>query len=92
MSTSINNIKNWSDAQLKEDENNNDRVSTAKYNERWRQARVHKEEAEQRACEEAECHQVEEQWMVEVERHKAKEQAKKRVSLSPNPPDRANQR
>ena len=43
------------------------------------------EEAEQMAWEEAE------QW-AEVERHKAKEQAKKRVNLSSNPPDGANQR
>ena len=44
-----------------------------------------KKEAEQRAWEEVEQR-------AEVERRKAEEQAKKRVSLSPNPPDGANQR
>ena len=39
-----------------------------------------KEEAEQRVCEKAECHQVEEQWRLEVERCRAKEQAKTCVS------------
>ena len=43
------------------------------------------EEAEQMAWEEAEQRACKEQWRVEVERHKAEEQAKKRVSLSPNP-------
>ena len=43
------------------------------------------EEAEQMAWEEVE-------WRAEVERCKAKEQAKKRVSLSSNPPDGANRR
>ena len=41
---------------------------------------MHKEEAEWRACEEVEHHQVEEQWRVEAERHRAEEQAKKHVS------------
>ena len=80
MSAPIDNIKNWSDAQLMEDENDNNGVSTAKYNECCRQARVHKKEAEWRACKEAEHCQAEEQWRVEVKRHRAKEQAKKHVS------------
>ena len=52
-----------------------------------------KEEAEQRAWEEAEQMAWEKvEWRAEVERRKAKEQAKKRMSLSPNPSDGANQR
>ena len=83
----------WSDVQLMEDINDKDGVSAIKYNERWRRAKVHKEEAEQRVWEEAEqMAQEEMERRVEVERCKAKEQAKKRVSLLSNPPDRANQR
>ena len=41
---------------------------------------MHKEEAEQRAHKEAECHQVEEQQRLEVERCVAEKQAKKQVS------------
>ena len=93
MSAPLRSIRTWSDAQLAEDVNNKDDVSAAKYNKRWRRAKAHKEEAEQRAQEEAEWMAREEvEWRVEVERRKAKEQAKKRVSLSPNPPDRANWR
>ena len=80
MSAPIDNIKNWSDMQLTEDENDDDSVSTAKYNEHHRRARACKEEAEQRACKEVERHQVEEQWRVKVERCRAEEQAKRRVS------------
>ena len=39
----INNIKNWSDAELKEDNNNPDDLSAAKFNERRWHARVKKE-------------------------------------------------
>ena len=85
MSAPLGSIVTWSNAQLAEDVNDEDGVSAAKYNEHWRRAKVHKEEAEQRAREEAE-------WRVEVERRKAEEQAKKRVSLSPNPLDGANRR
>ena len=60
MSTPIDDIKNWSDVQLMEDENNNDGMSTTKYNEHWRWVKTHKEEAEQRAHEKTECHQAEE--------------------------------
>ena len=80
MSAPIDNIKNWSDPQLVDNKNDNDSVSTAKYNKCWRQARAHKEEAEWRACEKVEHHQAEEQWRVEAERCRAKEQAKKPVS------------
>ena len=80
MSTPIDSIKNLSDMQLAEDENDENGVSAAKYNERHRQARARKEEVEQRACEEAERHQVEKQQRVEVERCRAKEQAKRHVS------------
>ena len=52
---------------------------------------MRKEEAEWRAQEEAErMAQEEAEWRADVERHKAEEQAKKRVSLSPNPSDGAN--
>ena len=50
----IDNIKNWSNVQLMEDENNDNSVSTAKYNECWRWIKAHKEEVEWRAWEEAE--------------------------------------
>ena len=70
----------WSDVQLVEDVNDKDGVSTAKYNERWRRAKVCKEEAERRAREEVEHHQAEEQRRLEAERCRAEEQAKKHVS------------
>ena len=55
--------------------------------------KTHKEEMEQRVQKQAEQMAWEEaEQRVEVERRKAKEQAKKRVSLSSNPPDGANQR
>ena len=51
---------------------------------------MYKEEAEQRVWEEAEQMAWEKaKRRVEVEKCKAKEQAKKRVCLSPNPPDGA---
>ena len=40
MSAPIDNIKNWSDAQLAEDENDNNGVSAAKYNEHQRRAKA----------------------------------------------------
>ena len=80
MSAPLGSIRNWSNTQLAEDVNNEDGVSTTKYNERWRRAKACKEEAERRAHEEAERHQAEEQRRVEAERHKAEEQAKRRVS------------
>ena len=93
MSAPLDSIRTWSNAQLAEDVNDEDGVSAVKYNEYQRQAKAHKEEAEQRVWEEAEQMTWEEvEWRTEVERHKAEEQAKKRVSLSPNLPDRANQR
>ena len=76
MSTPLGSIVTWSDVQLAEDVNNEDGVSAAKYNERWRRAKACKEEAEQRACEEAERRQAEEQQRVEAERRRAEEQAK----------------
>ena len=77
MSAPLGSIKTWSDMQLAEDENDDDGVSAAKYNEHQRQARVRKEEAERRAHEEAERHQAEEQRRVEAERRRAEEQAKR---------------
>ena len=68
--------------QLTEDKNDNDGMSTDKYNEHWRQARVCKEEVEQRACEKAERCQAEEQQRVEAEKHRAEEQAKRWVGYS----------
>ena len=84
MSAPLSSIRNWSNMQLMEDVNDKDSISAAKYNEHQRQAKECKEEAEQRAQEEAEQMVWEEtEQRVEVERRKAKEQAKKRVSLSP---------
>ena len=80
MSAPLGSIRTWSDIQLVEDVNNKDGISTVKYNKRWRRAKVRKEEAEQRVHEEAECRQAEEQWRLEAERCRAKEQAKKCVS------------
>ena len=88
MSTPLGSIRTWSDVQLVEDVNNEDGISTVKYNERWRQVKACKEEvewraweeAEQMVWEEAEQRACEEQWRVEVERHRAEEQAKKCVS------------
>ena len=80
MSAPLGSIRNWSNTQLTGGVNNEDSISTVKYNEHWRQAKAHKEEAEWRAYEEVECHQAEEQQRVEVERCRAEEQAKKRVS------------
>ena len=54
MSAPLGSIRTWSDAQLAEDINDEDGVSTAKYNECQRQAKARKEEVEQRAREEAE--------------------------------------
>ena len=54
MSAPLRSITTWSDAQLVENENDKDSMSAAKYNEQQRCAKVWKEEAEQRVCEEAE--------------------------------------
>ena len=80
MSAPLGSIRNWSDAQLAEDVNDEDGVSATKYNECRRRAKVRKEEAERRVHEEAEHRQVEEQRRVEVERRRAEEQAKRRIS------------
>ena len=86
MSTLLGSIRTWSDVQLTEDINDEDSVSAAKYNKRRRRVKACKEEVERRVWEEAEWMAREEvEWRAEVERHKAEEQAKKRVSLSPNP-------
>ena len=67
----ITNIKNWSDAELKEDNNNPDDLSTAKFNElRWH-VRAKKEKEDRRKAEVAAAAK----W-----RAQAKEAAKKRVS------------
>ena len=80
MSAPLGSIQNWSDVQLTEDVNDEDGVSATKYNECQRRVKVHKEEAEQRVHKEAECRQAEEQWRLEAERCRAKEQAKKCIS------------
>ena len=80
MSAPLGSIRNWSDVQLMEDVNDEDSVSAMKYNKCWRGGKACKKEVEWRACEEAEHHEAEEQWRVETERHRAKEQAKKCVS------------
>ena len=93
MSAPLGSIRTWSDVQLVEDVNNEDGISVMKYNERWRRVKAYKEQVEQRVWEEAEqMAQEKMEWRVEVERRKAEEQTKKRVSLLSNPPDRANQR
>ena len=93
MSALLGSIRTWSDTQLTEDVNNEDGISIMKHNECWRQAKACKKEAEQRVWEEAEqMVQEEMEQRAEVERHKTEEQAKKSVSMSPNPSDRANQR
>ena len=81
MSAPLGSIRTWSDVQLTEDVNDEDGVSATKYNERQRRVKACKEEVERRAWEEAEQMAWEEvEWRVEVERRKAEEQAKKRVS------------
>ena len=91
MSTPLGSIRTWSDTQLTEDVNDEDGVNATKYNECQRQVKVCKEEAEWRAQKEAEqMAQEEVEQRAEVERCKAEEQARKRVSLSCNPPNGAN--
>ena len=60
MSALLGSIRTWSNVQLAEDVNNEDGISTAKYNERQRQVKACKEEAEQRVWEEAEWRSWEE--------------------------------
>ena len=80
MSAPLGSIRNWFNMQLMEDVNDKDDISATKYNKHQRQAKGYKEEVEWRAHEKVECHQAEEQQRLEVERHRAKEQAKKCVS------------
>ena len=72
MSAPLGSIHNWSNMQLVEDVNNEDSVSATKYNKCQRRVKACKEEVQH-------C-QTEEQQRLEVERHRAKEQAKKCVS------------
>ena len=73
----ITNIKNWSDAELKEDNNNPDDLSTAKFNElRWH-ARAKKEKEDRKK---AEAKRKAEAAAAAKRRAQAEEAAKKRVS------------
>ena len=73
----INNIKNWSDAKLKEDDNDPNDLSAAKFNERRRCMRVKKEEEDQKK---AEAKRKAEAAAAVKQRAQAEEAAKKRVS------------
>ena len=73
----INNIKNWSDAELKEDDNDPDDLSAAKFNERRWRARAKKEEEDQKK---AEAKRKVEVAATAKQRAQAEEAAKKRVS------------
>ena len=64
----IYNIKTWSDAHLKEDDNDSDELADAKHVERKRRAKARREEEDWRKAE------------VEAARKAAEEEAKKRVS------------
>ena len=67
----INNIKNWSDAELKENDNDPDDLSAAKFNEWRRRMRAKKEEEDWKKAEAA---------AAAKRRVQAEEAAKKRVS------------
>ena len=84
----IYNIKNWSDAHLKEDDNDSNELADAKHVERKRRAKVRREEEDRRkaeaeaarkAAEEAKRKAEEEERRKAVEAA-AEEEAKKRVS------------
>ena len=67
----INNIKNWSDAELKEDDNDPNDLSAVKFNEWRRRMRAKKEEEDWKKAEAA---------AAAKQRVQAEEAAKKRVS------------
>ena len=67
----ITNIKNWLDAELKEDDNDLGDLSAAKFNKRRQRARAKKEEEDRKKAEAA---------AAAKRRAQAEEAAKKRVS------------
>ena len=73
----INNIKNWLDAKLKEDNNNPDDLSVAKFNKQRRCARAKKEEEDRKK---AEVKRKAEAAAAAKWRAQAEEAAKKSVS------------
>ena len=82
----INNIKNWSDALLKEDDNNSDELADAKHI-KWKQhAKVRMEEEDQRRAEAARKvaeeakRKAEKEGRCKAAEAVAEEEAKKRVS------------
>ena len=85
--SNIYNIKNWSDAHLKEDDNDSDELADAKHVERKQRAKVRREEEDRRKAEAEAARKVAEEAKrkaEEEERRKAAEaaveEAKKRVS------------
>ena len=73
----INNIKNWLDAEFKEDDNDPNDLSAAKFNERRRCARAKKEKEDRKK---AEAKRKAEAAAAAKRRAQAEEAAKKRVS------------
>ena len=78
----INNIKNWSNVLLREDDNDSDELADAKHVEWKRRVKARREEEDWRKAEAAKKVAEEPKRKVEEEeRHKAaEEEAKKRVS------------
>ena len=80
----IYNIKNWSDAHLKEDDNDSDELADAKHVERKRRAKARREEEDRRKVEAEAAKKVAEEAKRKVEEEEqskaAEEEAKKWVS------------
>ena len=70
----IHNIKNWTDAHLKEDDNDSDELADAKHVERKRRTKARREEEDRRKVEAAK------KAAEEAKRKVAEEEAKKRLS------------
>ena len=78
----INNIKNWSDALLKEDDNNSNELTDVKHVERKRRTKARREEEDWRKVEATKKVAEEAKRKAEEEERskEAEEEAKKRVS------------
>ena len=80
----INNIKNWSDAHLKEDDNDSDELTNVKHVERKRRAKARREKEDWRKAEAEVARKAAEEAKRKAEeeerRKAAEEEAKKRVS------------
>ena len=80
----INNIKNWSDAHLKEDNNNTDELTDAKHVEQKWHAKARREEEDQRKAEAEAARKVVEEAKRKAEEEEqckvAEEEAKKWIS------------